>query len=293
MSNSFAGLSASAISDKGLAQLKRKIGPLKKYVTDFSDEFLAPGQATITTPLFGTAAAARTFGTSDTSYTRDDTTTTNVSVTPDILYNLVDVNELIYGGNSVDMEAKLAFAGAEAVAKGVFDRLNALVVNATYAQKVIATVANFGLDDVISARSTLVANGVGLDGLHTVVSAAGYANLLGSTTVYPQIQADPMGGGNVVQFAGLGEVYEVAAVAANSENLYGWTAGSDAFCLVARQPRVPTGFQGDVATAVDPETGLSFQTRTWFENGLYKIWTGALVGVAAGRASALVRYVTA
>lgn len=293
MPNSYAGLSATAISDKGLAQLKRKIGPLRRYVTDFSDEFMAPGQTTITAPLFGTAASARTFNSSSTGYTRDDTTTTNVSVTPDILYNQVDVNELVFSGSSMDLEDRLVFAGVEAVAKGLFDRLNALILNATYSQKVTATVANFGFDDVVSARSRLVAAGVGLDGLHTVVDAAAYANLLSSTTVYPQVQADPMGSGNILKFPGLGEVYEVASVAANAENLYGWTAGEDAFVLVARQPAVPAMFRGEIATATDPESGLSFQTRISFDDGLYKIWTGALVGVAAGRASSLVRYVTA
>lgn len=293
MPNSYAGLSATAISDKGLAMLKRKLGPVSRYTTDFSDEFLAPGQASITSPLFGTAAAARTFTTASTGYTRDDTTTTDVTVTPNILYNQVDVNELVMGGSTVDLESRLAFAGAESVAKGVFDRLNALVLAANYPSNVIATKANFGLDDILIARSTLVAAGVGIDGLHTCVAADTYVNLLTSTANYPQIQRDPQGTGNVISFPGVGDIYEIASVAANAQNLYGWTAGSDAFCLVARQPMAPKGFQGEVATSVDSESGLSFQTRMWFQDGLYYVWTGALVGVAIGRPSALVRFITA
>jgi hypothetical protein len=293
MPNSYAGLSATAISDKGLAQLKRKIGPVSRYTTDFSDEFLAPGQTSITSPLFGTAPAARTFTTASTGYTRDDTATTNITVTPDILYNQADVNELVMGGSNVDLEGKIAFAGAESVAKGIFDRLNALVLAANYASNVIATKANFGLDDILLGRSQLVAAGVGLDGMHTCVAADTYVNLLTSTANYPQIQRDPQGTGNVLNVPGVGDVYEIASVAANAQNLYGWTAGSDAFCLVARQPMAPKGFQGEVATSVDSESGLSFQTRIWFQDGLYYIWTGALVGVAVGRGSALVRYITA
>ena len=295
MANSFGGISLTTIGDKALAIVKRKVGPLKAYTTDFSDEFMAPGQSAITTRLWS-SKTARTFTSSDTSYTRDDSTSTAVTVTPNILYNKADINELAASGSPVRLEDELAMVGAESIVAGAFSAINALVLNATYAQKVTATVANFGFDDIVSARSTIIAGGLGGDGLHTVVSAAGYASLLGSTTVYPQIQADSMGSGNIVaEFPGLGKVYEVATVAANAENLYGWTAGRDAFALVARQPRIPKGFHGDVYTAVDSETGLSIQVRSWFDadNGLDKLWVGSLFGASAGRAASLVRYVTA
>lgn len=293
MSNSYAGVSLTTIADKGLANLKRRIGSLKRYTTDFSDEFMAPGQAAITMPLFTSGASARTFTTSSTGYTRDDTASTAVTVTPNILYLQNDINELSLSGSPLNLEAKIAEVGAEAVAKGAFDRLNALVLNAAYASKETVSKANFGLDDILKARSTLVAAGVGIDGIHTCVAADAFLSVLTATTNYPQIQRNANGDGNVIAFPGVGDMYEISSVADNSENLFGWTAGQDAFCLVARQPMIPKGFAGDVHTAVDSESGLSFQVRTWFADGLYHIWTGSLLGVSVGRGSALVRYVTA
>lgn len=293
MANSFAGIAATGISTKGLANLKRKIGPITRYCTDFSSEFMAPGQSAVTTRLFSSAPAARTFTTSDTGYTRDDTTSTAVTVTPNILYSQLDINELELSGSPVDLENKLGELAAEAVAKGIFDRINALVLAANYSSSVTASVANFGLDDMISARSTLVAAGVALDTMHTCVSAGAFASVLSSTATYPQIQRDPNGTGNVVAFPGVGDIYEISSVAANAENLYGWSAGADAFAIVARQPMAPTNWYGDVSTVTDPESGLSMQTRVSFSNGVYTIWTGALVGVAKGRGTSLVRYITA
>lgn len=293
MANSFAGIAATGISTKGLANLKRRIGPVSRYTTDFSSEFMAPGQAAVTTRLFASAPAARTFTTSDTGYTRDDTASTAVTVTPNILYSQLDINELELSGSPVDLENKLGELAAEAVAKGIFDRLNALVINANFSSNQVVTVANFGLDDIITARSTLVAAGVALDGLHTCVSAGAFASVLTAATNYPQIQRDPMGTGNVVSFPGVGDLYEISSVAANAQNLYGWSAGRDAFALVARQPMAPTNWYGDVSTVTDDESGLSMQTRVSFDNGIYTIWTGCLIGVAVGRPTALVRYLSA
>lgn len=294
MANSFGGVSLTTIADKGLANLKRRIGPISRYSTDFSNEFMAPGQSAITTHLFSAGASARTFATTDTSYTRDDTTTTAVTVTPDILYLKNDINELVLSGSPLSLEARIAEVGAEAVAKGVFDRLNALVTAANFTTSVTAVaLANFGFDDIVDAQAALVAAGISGD-MHTCISAAAYGNLLKSTSTYPQIQRDANGTGNILAgFPGIGDVYPISSVAANSENLYGWTAAPDAFCIVARQPMVPHGFAGEVVTATDPESGLSFQVRMSFNDGLYTIWTGALVGVAKGRATALYRYITA
>lgn len=294
MSNGFAGVSLTTIADKGLANLKRKIGPVTRYTTDFSSDFMAPGQSAITTHLFAAGASARTFSTSDTSYTRDDTTTTAVTVTPDILYLKNDINELVLSGSPIDLENRIANVGAEAVAKGVFDRVNALVTAANFTNSVTAVaVGNFGFDDIIDAEAALVAAGISGE-MHTCISAAAYGNLLKSTSTYPQLQRDPNGTGNIMAgFAGIGDVYPISSVAANSENLYGWTAAQDAFAIVARQPMIPKGFAGEVVTATDPESGLSFQVRMSFADGLYTIWTGALVGVAKGRATALYRYISA
>lgn len=294
MANTYGGVSLTTIGDKALAIVKRKIGPLKEYTTDFSDQFMAPGQAAITTRLWS-YKTARTFTATDTTYTRDDSTSAAVTVTPNILYQKSDINELAAAATPANLEAELAMLGAEAIVAGAFATLNALVLNAAFSQKVITLVANFGFDDILSARSTIIGQGLGGEGLHTVLNAAGYGALLTATTVYPQIQRDSNQAGNVMaEFAGLGKVYELSEVAANGENLYGWTAGRDAFALVARQPRVPIKFSGDVYTAVDSESGLSVQVRSWFDadNGLDKIWVGSLFGASVGRAASLVRYVT-
>lgn len=294
MANGYNGLNLTAIADSALANLKRKIGPLKLYTTDFSDAFMAPGQAAVTT-RYWTAKTARSFTSSDTTYTRDDSTSTAVTVTPSMLYSLADINELSLSGTPTDLEAQVAAVGGESVVRGMFTTLNALVLNAAYSQKETVTVANFGMDDVIKARKTLMAGGVGGD-IHTVVSADGFSSLLGSTTVYPQIQRDTNGNGNILAaFPGIGDVHEVSTVDALGENLYGWTATKDAFCLVARQPMVPKGFAGDVSTSIDSETGLSVQVRSWFDGltGLHNVWVGSLFGASVGRPASLVRYVTA
>lgn len=290
MPNTYAGLSLTAIADATLANVKRKIGPITEYSTDFSADCMAPGQSAVTTRLWA-SKTARSFTTSSTGYTRDDSTSTAVTVTPSILYSQADINELTLSGTPTNLEAQLAAVGAESVVRGMFTSLNALVLNATYSQKQTVAVANFGADDIIEARSTLVAGGAPED-MNTVISAAAYRYLLASTTVYPQI--GPAGGdGNFMQFPGVGKVYEVATVDNLSENLYGWTASRDAFALVARQPMAPKNFYGEVATAIDPETGLSIQVRSWFADGLYYVWAGSLFGVSAGRTANLVRYVSA
>ena len=293
MANAYNGLSLTAIADATLANLKRRVGPLRQYTSDFSDAFMAPGMTSITTRYWATKAA-RTYTASDTAYTADDSASTAVTVTPSILYHRATINELADSGTPVNIEAALAATITEAIAKGAFDVVNALILNATFAQKKTVPVANFGMDDVLAARADLDAGG-SPDSMHTVVSAAAYLSLLQSPTIYPQIQANAQGDGNVLQFPGVGNVSELSAVGANAENLYGWTASPDALVLVARQPQLPRGFSGDVATAADPESGLSVQVRSWFDpaTGLYNVWGGTLFGAAAGRAASLVRYVSA
>lgn len=295
MSNTYNGVNVAAIADAALANIKRSIGPIKAYTTDFSDAFMAPGQTSITTRVWS-SKTARTYTSASTTYTRDDSTSAAVTVTPSMLYSLADINELVVSGTTANMEAQVAAVGAEAVRRAMFTTLNALVLNAAYSQKETVTIANFGMDDIIAARATLVAAGTASEGLHTVVSAAAMKSLLGSTSIYPQIQRDANGSGNILAaYPGVGDVHEVATVDDLSENLYGWTAGREAFAIVARQPMVPRGFSGDVATAVDSDTGLSLQVRSWFDGatGLQNIWVGSLFGASVGRAGSLVRYVTA
>lgn len=292
MPNTYAGVSLTAIADATLANIKRKVGPIADYSTDFSPEFMAPGQSAITTRLWS-SKTARSYTSSSTTYTRDDSTSAAVTVTPSILYSLGDINELVSSGTPINLEAQIAGVGAESVVRGMFTALNALVLNAAYSQKQTVVIADFGADDIIQARATLVAGGTP-DDMNTVISAAAFRYLLNSTAVYPQI--GPEGAdGNFMKFPGIGKVHEVATVDNLSENLYGWTASKDAFAIVARQPKIPVGFAGEVATATDSETGLSIQVRSWFDpaTGLYNVWTGSLFGVAAGRAASLVRYVTA
>lgn len=279
----------SVLADSVVASLKYKLPMLSGFSKVFSSSISGQGK-TIQVPLIGTSTATE-FSTGG-YLTQDDATVTKADVTLKhykVSTRVTPLNIREYGISFFDAFVQTA---SDALAKKCLSDVNGLILAANYSAST-TTGSNLSYAEAVAAQKTL--DDAGAASPRALVLNSGYiADLRADSSIVGAagLGANVITTGNLGQVAGAG-VYQFAGLANNSENLAGFACGADAIAVATALPftEIP-GFE--VANATDADTGLSVQVFMGQEqSGYYNVTATLLFGASVGRATSLVRLVTA
>ena len=181
---------------------------------------------------------------------------------------------------------------AVAIAEACLGEVGALITAANYATNTV-TGANLSYAEVVAQKAKLDSAKAGDP--RSFVLSAGYANdLLTDTSIIGVrgLESPVIATGKIGQLVG-SNIYQWTSLPGNGENLLGFAAGADSIAVASGLPysEIP-GF--DMAVATDDQSGLSIQILMGQEqSGFYNVTATLLFGAAKGRATSLVRLLSA
>jgi len=263
-------------------------------LSGFSSVFNAlEGQAgkAVQVPLVG-AGVASEFG-SGGYLTGDDATLTAATVTLkhfkySARFSPLDVKS--YGAQY--LVNAFTPTAAVAIAEACLGEVGALITAANYSTNTV-TGANLTYAEVVGQKAKLDTAKAGDP--RSFVLSAGYANdLLTDTNIIGVrgLESPVIATGKIGQLVGA-NIYQWTSLPGNGENLLGFAAGADSIAVASGLPysEIP-GF--DMAVATDDQSGLSIQILMGQEqSGFYNVTATLLFGAAKGRATSLVRLLSA
>jgi len=263
-------------------------------LSGFSSVFNAlEGQAgkAVQVPLVG-AGVASEFG-SGGYLTGDDATLTAATVTLkhfkySARFSPLDVKS--YGAQY--LVNAFTPTAAVAIAEACLGEVGALITAANYSTNTV-TGANLSYAEVVGQKAKLDTAKAGDP--RSFVLSAGYANdLLTDTNIIGVrgLESPVIATGKIGQLVGA-NIYQWTSLPGNGENLLGFAAGADSIAVASGLPysEIP-GF--DMAVATDDQSGLSIQILMGQEqSGFYNVTATLLFGAAKGRATSLVRLLSA
>lgn len=289
MSNSIVAAPA-VLAESVIQAIRGRLPALSGFSSVFNALEGSAGKS-VQVPLVG-AGVATEFG-SGGYLTGDDATLTAATVTLkhfkySARFSPLDVKS--YGAQY--LVNAFTPTAAVAIAEACLGEVGALITNANYSANSV-TGANLSYAEVVDQKAKLDAAKAGDP--RSFVLSAGYANdLLTDTSIIGVrgLESPVIATGKIGQLVGA-NIYQWTSLPGNSENLLGFAAGADAIAVASGLPysEIP-GF--DMAVATDDQSGLSIQILMGQEqSGFYNVTATLLFGAAKGRATSLVRLLSA
>lgn len=297
MSTINASLSDQIIAERAIEAFTAELAPLNAFSTDFSDE-----TATIGSAVQVAIPANITAGTTENAYETEDSASLGVATVPLSSYAkaTVGITDKQFLSSSAARLEKFAVQQAKAVARKIITTAWALIVNATYSQKVTKALASITSADIRAMRVILDKANVPQGDRSLIVNPDVFDKIVGDTTV-TIASALHYGGtevireGMVPRFLGF-TVHNSNIVPANGENLVGFAAHPSAMAVAIRtlKPQEPSEYL-EARVVTDPKTGIGLGYRRHYSTakGTHFVTFEALYGAVAAVPAGLCRLVTA
>ena len=291
MSNTLGTVNGAVIVQEALTTALEIFPILNQVRHDFS-----PGAARWNqTVNFGlvTAASTGTYSTS-TGYASQNQVQTDKQVTINTHpYCDITIDDQERSQSEVELIKRFSPVVAHALFKSVVTKLFALVHTANFTNDTQETaITDIDRDTLIEVQTQLDDRDCPTMDRYCVLNPAAYGELLKDTSVVSQDYR----GEKSVQTGRFGlpiQGFDVQMYSSidTSENLKGFAGWRDALLLATRVPESPQvgTLPGTITTVTEPRTGLSAQTRQWYDFGLGKerLVCTLMYGVAVGNAEFL------
>lgn len=296
MSTVHASLNDSIIADAAIEAFTSELLPLRAFSTDFSAETAAKGAAVqVGIPANITA------GSTENAYETEDTASIGVATVPLTSYAkaTVGITDKQFANSSSARLEKFAAQQAKAVARQIIADALALVINATYAQKVTKALASFTSADIRAMRVILDKAEVPVTDRSLILYPDQYDKLTADTTLVIS-NAMAYGGTEVVRegliprFLGF-DLYNLNMLPANAENLVGIAVHPSALAIAIRTllPQQPGEYlEARVVTDEKSNIGLGYRRHYSPAKGTHYCTFEAIYGAVAAVPEGLCRLVT-
>lgn len=285
------------IADKVIEAFAAELAPLAAFSTDFSPEAQAIG-ATVAVAI----PANITASTTPNAYETEDTAAlgaANVPLTGYAKATVAITDQQAATSTAAKLE-KFATQQAKAVARKIIADAWALILNATYSQKVTKALGSFSSGDVRALRVLLDKADVPVEDRSLILNPDFYDKLTADTTI--NIASALHYGGTEVVRDGLIPKYLGFAmhnsniIPANGENLVGFAVHPSAMAIAIRplKPQAP-GEYLETRVVSDEKSGISLGYRRHYSPGTGKHFCTfeAVYGAVAAVPAGLARIVTA
>jgi hypothetical protein len=297
MSTIHANLVSDIIAEKVIEAFTAELVALTAFSTDFSPEAEKVG-ATVDVAI----PANITASTTQNAYETEDSGALGNCRVPLTGYAKATVgitDAQAVNSPSAKLE-KFATQQAKAVARKIILDCWALILNATYAQKVTKTLVAFTSADVRALRVLLSKVDVPVSDRSLILNPDFYDKVIGDTTL-TVASALAYGGtevireGRVPRLLGF-DMHESNIVPANGENLVGFATHPSAMAVAIRplKPQAPSEYL-ETRVISDEKTGISLGYRRHYSaaKGTHFCTFEAVYGAVAAVPAALARLVTA
>jgi hypothetical protein len=297
MSTVNASLNDSIIAAKAIQAFNAELAPLRAFSTDFSDETAAKG-ASVQVAI----PANITAGTTENAYETEDTASLGVATVPLSSYAkaTVGITDKQFMNSSAAKLENFAVQQAKAVARKIITDALALVINATYSQKVTKALTSFTSADVRAMRVILDKADVPVSDRSLILFPDQYDKLTADTTLVIS-NALAYGGTEVIRdgmiprFLGF-DLYNLNILPTNSENLVGIAVHPSAMAIAIRTlaPQAPSEYL-ESRVVRDEQTGVGLGYRRHYSTakGTHFCTFEAIYGAVAAVPAGLCRLVTA
>jgi uncharacterized protein (DUF1778 family) len=292
-----ANLVSDIIADKVIEAFTAELVALTAFSTDFSPEAEAKG-ASVDVAIPANIVASTT----QNDYETEDSGvlgSVSVPLTGYAKATVAITDAQAANSSSAKLE-KFATQQAKAVARKIIADAWALILNATYAQKVTKALGAFTSADVRALKVLLGKADVPLTDRSLILNPDFYDKVIGDTAI-TVASALAYGGTEVIREGRLPrllgfDMHESTIVPANGENLVGFAVHPSAMAIAIRplKPQAP-GEYLETRVISDKMTGISLGYRRHYAPGKGKHFCTfeAVYGAVAAVPAALARLVTA
>lgn len=296
MSTINAALSDSIIAKKAIEAFVAELAPLRAFSTDFSDETAAKG-ATVQVAI----PANITAGTTANAYETEDSATLGVASVPLTGYAKATVgltDKQFQESSSARLEV-FAIQQAKAVARKIITDAWALIINATYAQKVTKALGSIAAADIRAMKVLLDKANVPMSDRSLIVNPDVFDKIVGDTSI-TIASALHYGGSEVIRegiipkYLGL-EVFN-SNIVPTAENLVGFAVHPSAMAIAIRTlvPQAPGEYlESRVIRDEQSGVGLGYRRHYSPAKGTHFCTFEAVYGAVAAVPAGLARLVTA
>ena len=297
MATIHANLVSDIIAEKVIEAFTAELAPLSAFSTDFSPEAEKVG-ATVDVAI----PANITASTTQNAYETEDSGELGNCRVPLTGYAkaTVGITDAQAANSPSAKLEKFANQQAKAVARKIIVDAWALILNATYAQKVTKALGAFTSADVRALRVLLSKANAPVSDRSCILNPDFYDKVLGDTTI-TVASALAYGGtegireGRVPRLLGF-DMHESNIVPANGENLVGFACHPSAMAIAIRplKPQAPNEYL-ETRVISDEKTGISLGYRRHYSTGkgIHFCTFEAVYGAVAAVPAALARLVTA
>lgn len=295
MANTLNNVNLSAIARDTITYFGSEFFPVRAFAQNFSNEIAQEGES-VKTRIIGAVAAQDL----STGFTASDVSTTGVTVTLDnfkgFVFKLSD-SEMSKAGNAKWLQEQFMEPAREATITAFMDDAFALVLAAAYTNATTKIATDFDADVMADVGVNLSTRKVPKANRYMILPPSYHGNLIKDLAIVDQSASGDIGPikeGRLVRARGF-DIYEYEGIPDNGENLEGIAQHPTAMGIAARPVTDPTltGMAPalDVVNVVEPNTGLPYQFRMWYERkeGAIYFSVGFLYGMAVGQGAALER----
>ena len=297
MSTISASLSDSIIAKKAIEAFTAELAPLRAFSTDFSDETATKG-ATVQVAI----PANITAGTTENAYETEDSGALGVASVPLTSYAkaTVGITDKQFMNSSAARLEAFAVQQAKAVARKIIADAWALIINATFTQKVTKALASLTTADIRAMKVLQDKADVSRTDRSLILNADAYDKVAGDTTI--TIANAMFYGGTEVVREGmiprlLGyDVHMSNIVPANGENLIGFAVHPSALAIAIRTlvPQEPSEYlESRVVRDEASGIGLGYRRHYSAAKGTHFCTFEAIYGAVAAVPAGICRLVTA
>lgn len=297
MANTLNGINLAAIADEAIAYLGSEHFPVNVFSTNFSEDIATRGESVTTRVISSLTAQDVSSGYS--SAAQDVTSTAVVTTLSNFKGHVASFTdlEITKAGDGQWLMDHFYEPTKEATMKALLDDLLALITNANFSNKTTKAAALFDADVVADIAGALTARKVSQRDRAILLDPTYYTALSKDASIHDMSaygNADAIRNGRLTRVRGF-DVHQYESIPGNSENLEGFAVGKSALVVAVRPVFRPEVRHVAVENRVEPNTGMPFQFRMWYDPNAGKTYmsAGFLYGVSVGDAPALQRIVSA
>jgi hypothetical protein len=297
MANTLGGINLAAMADETIKFLGSEFFPVNLFSTNFTKDIAQRGES-VTTRIVS-SLTAQDVSSSYSSAAQDVTSTavtTTLSNFKGHVAKFTDL-EISKAGDAQWLMNHWMEPTREATMKALIDDLLALITNANYSNKTTKAVGVFDADVVADIAGALTTRKVSQKHRALLLDPTYYTALSKDSSVHDLSaygNSDAIKDGVLSRVRGF-NVHQYEAIPGNSENLKGFAVGKSSLVIAVRPVYKPEIQHVAVENRIEPNTGLPFQFRFWYDpsGGNTYMSAGFLYGVSVGDANALQRIVSA
>ena len=297
MANTLNGINLAAIADAAIDYLGSEHFPVNVFSTNFSNDVATRGESVTTRVVSSLTAQDVSSGYSGAAQDVTSTAiTTTLSNFKGHVANFTDL-EITKAGDGKWLMDHFYEPTKEATMKALLDDLLALITDANFTNKTTVSAALFDADIVADIAGALTSRKVMQRDRALLLDPTYYTSLSKDASIHDLSaygNTDAIKDGRLTRVRGFA-VHQYESIPGNSENLEGFAVGKSGLVVAVRPVFRPEVGHVAVENRVEPNTGLPFQFRMWYDPNAGKTYmsAGFLYGVSVGDAPALQRIVSA